>query len=179
MVRARRGVYYCRDVVKVTVNSVSAEESDNKRQQKRRGKAEAQLASGLTFTAVFGGLLLLHGGWYWIFPMAFAGVLPAVQAALTLRRRGRLRPPAAAAVDPQKEVLRIARNYRGRVTASIVALDTPLSIAESERALDELARNGHASLTVSEDGRVAYEFREFLPAIEPDRAELDERDSSA
>jgi hypothetical protein len=132
--------------------------------RKRQRKLEAQLTSGLTFAGVFGALLLFHGGWYWIFPLAFAGVMPALQAGFELWRRRRSGVARPARPDPQKEVLRVAREYRGRVTASMVALDTPLSIAESERTLDEMARHGHAGVTVTEDGRVQYEFREFLPA---------------
>ena len=140
-------------------------EHEGRRQRKKRKQAEGQLASGLTFSAVFGALLLFQGGWWWIFPLAFAGVLPAVQAFLSLRRLGgRPRSPAVNAPDPQKEVLRIARRQSGRVTATVVALDTPLSVAESERTLDEMVRNGHASMAVSDDGRVEYEFREFLPS---------------
>ena len=147
-----------------------AEEHAGKRRRKKRRNAEGQLASGLTFSAVFGALLLFHGGWFWIFPFAFAGVLPAVQALLSLRRLGaRPRAPEPALPDPQKEVLRIARHHHGRVTAAIVALDSPLSMAESEHTLDELVRNGHASISVADDGRVEYEFREFLPPPEADR----------
>ena len=147
-----------------------AEEHAGKRRRKKRKHAEGQLASGLTFSAVFGALLLIHGGWFWIFPLAFAGVLPAVQAFLSLRRLGAgLSAPKASLPDPQKEVLRIARHHRGRVTAAVVALDTPLSMAESERTLDELVRNGHASIAIADDGRVEYEFREFLPPPEADR----------
>ena len=141
-----------------------------KRGSKRRKKVEGQLASGLTFSAVFGALLLFQGGWWWIFPLAFAGVLPAVQALLSLRRLGgRPRPPAPSLPDPQKEVLRIARRQHGRVTAAIVALDTPLSMTESERTLDEMVRHGHASMAIADDGRVEYEFREFLPPPDADR----------
>lgn len=147
-----------------------AEEHAGKRSRKKRKHAEGQLASGLTFSAVFGALLLFHGGWFWIFPFAFAGVLPAVQAFLSLRRLGaRPRPSKPALPDPQKEVLRIARHHRGRVTAALVALDSLLSMAESERTLDELVRHGHASIAIADDGRVEYEFREFLPPPEADR----------
>ena len=139
-------------------------EREEKRRRKKRKGVEGQLASGLTFSAVFGALLLFHGGWWWIFPLAFAGLMPTVQAAISLRRLGgESRTPTAAALDPQKEVLRIARQHRGRVTATLVALDTSLSVAESEHALDEMARNGYASISVADDGRVEYEFREFLP----------------
>ena len=141
-----------------------------RRVRKKRKQAEGELASGLTFSAVFGALLLFQGGWFWIFPLAFAGVLPAVKGLLSLRRIGsspRLRAPAAP--DPQTEVLKIARRHSGRVTPALVAVDTTLSVEAAERALDEMVRGGHATMAVADDGRVEYEFREFLPPADPRR----------
>ena len=118
---------------------------------------------------MFCALLLFQGGWFWIFPLAFAGVLPAVKGILSLRRirsSPRLREPAP---DPQTEVLKIARRQSGRVTPALVAVDSALSVAEAERALDEMVRGGHAAMMVADDGRVEYEFREFLPPAAPDR----------
>ena len=141
-----------------------------RRVRKKRKQAEGELASGLTFSAVFGALLLFQGGWFWIFPLAFAGLLPAVKGLLSLRRIGaapRLR--ALAAPDPQTEVLKIARLHSGRVTPALVAVDTTLSVEAAERALDEMVRGGHATMAVADDGRVEYEFREFLPPAGPGR----------
>ena len=132
--------------------------------RKERKQAEGELASGLTCSAVFGALLLLHGGWFWIFPLAFVGVLPAVKGFLSLRRiRSLPRPREPAPPDPQTAVLKIARRQSGRVTPALVAVDSALSVAEAERALDEMVRGGHAAMVVADDGRVEYEFREFLP----------------
>ena len=140
-----------------------------RRLRKERKRAEGELASGLTFSAVFAVLLLVHGGWFWIFPLAFVGVLPAVKGFLSLRRVGtprRLRPPPP---DPQTEVLKIARRQGGRVTPALVAVDTPLSVEEAERALDQMVSGGYATMAVADDGRVEYEFREFLPPPAPGR----------
>ena len=147
----------------------SAERAE-RRLRKERKQAEGELASGLTFSAVFGALLLFQGGWFWIFPLAFAGVLPAVKGILSLRRirsAPRLHEPVRP--DPQTEVLKIARRQNGRVTPALVAVDSALSVAEAERALDEMVRGGHAAMVVADDGRVEYEFREFLPPAAPNR----------
>ena len=145
-------------------------EEERRRRSKQRKRTEGELASGLTFSAVFGALLLFHGGWWWILPLAFLGVLPAVKALLSLRLLGdQSRQTVAPLPDPQKEVLRVARRQNGRVTAALVALDTPLSITESECTLDEMVRHGHASMAVADDGRVEYEFREFLPLPDAER----------
>ena len=136
--------------------------------RKERRQAEGELASGLTFSAVFGALLLIQGGWFWIFPLAFVGFLPAVKGFLSLRRvRSAPQPPAPVAPDPQTAVLKIARLQSGRVTPALVAVDTPLTVEEAERALDEMVRGGHAAMVVADDGRVEYEFREFLPPPAP------------
>ena len=139
------------------------EERRVRKERKQVKQAEGELASGLVFSAVFGALLLFHGGWFWWFPLAFAGALPAVKGFLSLRRlRTAARLHAPAPPDPQTQVLRIARRQRGRVTPALIAVDSSLSVAEAERTLDEMVRGGHASMTVAEDGRVEYEFREFL-----------------
>ena len=44
----------------------------------------------------------------------------------------------------------------------MVALDCDMSVEEAERVLDDLAKKGHASMRVREDGRIEYEFAEFF-----------------
>lgn len=148
----------------------SAEDSEERasrqlrKERKERKQAEGEFASGVTFCAVFGALLLFQGGWFWLFPLALVGVMPAVKGFLSMRRiraAPRLRAPAAA--DPQTEVLKIARLQGGRLTPALVAVDTTLSVEEAEQTLDEMVRGGYATMAVAEDGRVEYEFREFLP----------------
>jgi len=154
------------------VLALSAEDSAERaarRLRRERKQAEGELASGLTFSAVFVVLLLVQGGWFWIFPLAFAGFLPAVKGFLSLRRIGSLRRLRAPAPDPQTEVLKIARRQGGRVTPALVAVDTPLSVEEAERALDQMVSGGYATMAVADDGRVEYEFREFLPPPDPGR----------
>ena len=145
----------------------SAEDSAERaarRLRKERKQAEGEFASGIAFSAVFGALLLFQGGWFWLFPFALVGVLPAIKGFLSLRRvRAAPRPPGAQAPDPQTEVLKIARLQGGRLTPALVAVDTTLSVQEAERTLDEMVRGGYATMAVSDDGRVEYEFREFLP----------------
>ena len=154
----------------MAMSAEGAAERADRRLRKERKQAEGELASGLTFSAVFGALLLFQGGWFWIFPLAFVGFLPAVKGFLSLRRiRSAPRLLEPAPPDPQTEVLKIARRQSGRVTPALVAVDTALSVAEAERALDEMVRGGHAGMVVADDGRVEYEFREFLPPASPPR----------
>ena len=38
-----------------------------------------------------------------------------------------------------------------------------MTVEEAERALDSLAKKGHAAVRIRDDGRIEYEFSEFLP----------------
>jgi hypothetical protein len=143
----------------------------------REGKGAAEsLISGLVLAAVFLGFWAFAGHPAWALLVAvFAGVLPASRGlsglvasraerkALEAKSAAPRLDAKSAAARGEKAVLRIARDKGGRVTPSLVALDTDLSVEEAERVLDDLAKKGHASMVVREDGRIEYEFSEFLP----------------
>ena len=138
--------------------------SAKKKNGKSRKKSERAVASGLACTFVFGALWIITGEWFWIFPLAFAGLTPSIRGLLALRRaRAADARQLPSTTDSEHEVLRIARAQGGRVTPSVVAVESLLSLAEAEQVLDRMARGGHATVAVAEDGRVEYEFREFLP----------------
>jgi hypothetical protein len=71
----------------------------------------------------------------------------------------------AKAAEHERSILRIARDRGGRLTPALVALDCDMGVEEAERILDGLAKKGHASMQVREDGRVEYEFSEFMSAL--------------
>jgi Uncharacterized membrane-associated protein/domain len=137
--------------------------------------AEA-FASGILLAGAFVALWAFGGHSSWMLLAAiFAGVIPASKGLSGLiaeraqrREIERSSEPKkldakGAAAAREKSVLRIARDKGGRLTPPLVALESDLSLEEAERALDELAKKGHASMVVREDGRVEYEFSEFLP----------------
>ncbi|MBN1836479.1 MAG: hypothetical protein JW820_11560 [Spirochaetales bacterium] len=130
------------------------------------------IATGLAFTVAFGIAYLATrpGGWFFIFPLVFAGILPLVNGLLALGRSGRVqdRRPAARPALPsaEKQVLQAARDEQGIVTPAVVALQTELSIQQAEQALEEMARKGYAVMRVTDSGRIEYEFPEFLPRLE-------------
>ena len=139
-----------------------------RKKQRSAKKAESRLAGGVACTFVFGGLWVITGAWFWLFPLAFVGLAPTIEGLLALRRvRSTSASELPKAPDPEHEVLRIARAQGGRITASVVAVESSLSLAEAEEALDGMARRGHATIAVTDDGRVEYEFREFLPPSAP------------
>jgi hypothetical protein len=111
-----------------------------------------------------------RGDQWWVLAMAvFAGFLPASRG-LAGMISARAQAPAAKklgererAAGNERSVLKVARDHGGRLTPALVALDCDMDVAEAEAILDGLAKKGHASMRVREDGRVEYEFSEFMP----------------
>jgi hypothetical protein len=128
-------------------------------------KAGSSITSGIVFTLAFGIIWAVTGGWWCVFPMFFAGVLPILEGSrrLLADRRGQRRSDLPPGVSEEKQILRTAKEERGIVTPALVALKTSLSIAQAEQQLEKLARQGHAVMHVSDQGRVEYEFPEFSP----------------
>ena len=126
------------------------------------------LLSGLVFGAGFGVFWALHPTELWpIFPIVLLGVLPFVNGArrLVAARRPRLSASEREAIE-EKEVLRIARDSRGTVTPGLVALESDLTATQAEETLQRMTRKGYASMRVTDDGRVQYEFPEFMRGLE-------------
>jgi hypothetical protein len=138
----------------------------------RSSSPRGSIATGIVFTIGFGVAYLATRpwGWFFIFPMIFAGVLPLVNGLLALPRARRTEArspgPGAAIASRERQVLQAARDERGIITPTIVALKTDLSIQEAETMLEEMARKGYALMRVTDSGRVEYEFPEFLPHLE-------------
>ena len=134
---------------------------------KKKGASES-VVTGLAFIAVFGVLWAVVGGWWWIFPLMFAGVLPTVEGIRRLlaeRSQKKVDPQQRETLD-EKEVLKIAQMENGTVTPSLIALKSSLTIERAEEVLQKLAARGYTSMEVTEDGRVQYEFPEFRRRIE-------------
>ena len=143
-----------------------------RKKQRSAKKAESRLAGGVACTFVFGTFCVWRSvGDHRRLVLALStGVRrpPTIEGLLALRRvRSTSASELPKAPDPEHEVLRIARAQGGRITASVVAVESSLSLAEAEEALDGMARRGHATIAVTDDGRVEYEFREFLPPSAP------------
>jgi hypothetical protein len=130
------------------------------------------LVTGLAIALGFVGFWAFGGHQTWaLFAALFGGVLPASRGFTRIiearAERRRLEAPARKP-SPQDEahiektVLRVARDHGGRVTPSLVALESEFSVERAERVLEDLTRNGHASMRVREDGRIEYEFIEFI-----------------
>jgi hypothetical protein len=131
-----------------------------------------EVTTGLIFAVVFGVLWLRGGSWVWLFPAAFAGVLPMVEglrkmAVARARRRTQLEAGKLSPEDMERVVLQLARDHRGILTPSLVVVESDLSIGEAESILDGLAARGYTSAEIRENGRIEYEFREFMGRLGP------------
>jgi hypothetical protein len=154
----------------------SKDKRDREPSARRGGKAGSNVQSLVTGLVLGGGFMAYwafggHHSWA-IIAALFAGLLPAARG-LSGMITSRASAPAAKkvgdrerAAENEKAVLRMARDRGGRLTPSLVALDCDLGVSEAELVLDGLARKGHASMKVRDDGRIEYEFSEFLKAIE-------------
>lgn len=135
----------------------------------RRKSAEASLTSGIVFTVAFGIAWSVTGLWFFVFPLIFAGVMPMVEGVRRLlgeRSRPRVSAQAGrSAVSSEKQILLVAKEERGVVTPALVALKSELSIQEAEKALESMAQLGYAVMRVTENGRIEYEFPEFMPRL--------------
>ena len=147
------------------------DEQQLRRYQRRRRSAEASLTSGIVFTVGFGIAWSITGLWFFIFPLLFAGVMPMVEG---IRRLAAARYSKPIAAEPkkssiasiEKQILLAAKEEKGVVTPALIALKTELSIQEAEKKLDELAQNGYTQMQLRENGRIEYEFPEFMPRLE-------------
>ena len=130
------------------------------------------VTTGFVIAAVFGFLYLRGGSWIWIFPAVFGGVLPMVDGVRKIvsgraSRRAEIEARTRRPEDLEREVLRLARDHGGVLTPSLIAVESDISVADAERVLGDLAARGHASVEVRENGRVEYEFAEFMRRLDP------------
>lgn len=62
----------------------------------------------------------------------------------------------------ERAILTAAKEAKGRVTPTIIALNTSVSLENAEKALEDMVRRGYASMDIRDNGTVEYVFSEFL-----------------
>ena len=133
-----------------------------------RIKARDEFISGLSMIAVFSVLWIFFGGFFWIFPLLFAGILPCIRGGVKYFTNERLRNdkreelPEPVEEGIERESLKTAKESKGRVTPAIVALNANATLENAEKALEEMVKRGYASMDVRDNGTVEYVFPEFL-----------------
>ncbi|HUW40453.1 MAG TPA: hypothetical protein VMV90_05545 [Rectinemataceae bacterium] len=132
------------------------------------------MISGLAVGLGFGALAILRPDFAWAgFVAIFAGLLPFVSGLRGLVAERAAAPPrrklgpAERKAEAERSVLRVAQERGGRVTPALIAIGSELSLEEAERVLQSMVAKGHALMQVREDGRIEYEFREFMSLPKP------------
>lgn len=64
--------------------------------------------------------------------------------------------------DREREILVIARQRNGKLTASELAMNSKLSLREAENILADFHRRGYALIGHADNGAVVYDFHELL-----------------
>jgi hypothetical protein len=143
------------------------ERRERRKERSRRNTPVESIVAGGVFTAVFGTMFLARGAveWWWLFPMAFAGILPMVEGIrrLVAGKRTNRGEHLEREAETEKQILRAAQEQGGRLTAATAALRTSLTMKEAQSILEEMTKHGHAVMKVTEEGVLEFEFPEFLP----------------
>ena len=144
------------------------DKTPRRRDRPRRSPLES-IVTGLVLGGGFMTFWALGGHQDWaIFAAFFAGLLPAARGVSGLIAARSSEPAARRigererAIERERAVLGLARERGGRLTPALVALDCSMSVEEAEAVLDGMAKKGHASMRVRDDGRIEYEFSEFM-----------------
>ena len=131
----------------------------------RKSPAQAFI-SGLILCIVFGVLMRFSG--IFIFPLIFAGILPAIEGFKRIKFNRNLtdqlpirRIAPQKKLSPEKQLLKTAKEAQGIVTPAIIALKTDIPLEKATKMLDNMVKKGHAVMDVTDDGRVKYEFPDF------------------
>ncbi len=136
----------------------------------KRFLAWSLITFGSFMTAGF--LIVLSDGWavdiFWAWMLT--GVAPLIGGTGMIRGVNQ-RTKRLIHQKSERDILRLAAQNQGRLTAHDVAMNTPLSLDESKQKLNTMQENGHVHLEVSEQGAIVYLF----PALLPDGKEGGER----
>ena len=62
-----------------------------------------------------------------------------------------------------RDILFVAKNEQGKVTPAIIALNTNISLEDASKALENMVKQGYATMEVRDSGTVEYVFPEFIP----------------
>lgn len=93
--------------------------------------------------------------------MFFLGNVPLIAGVLLLRQ-SRAKKRRAMMETAERVLLQLARQNRGTLTASTVAMETPLTVEEAREMLELMVTRGIADVDVDDHGVVAYRFRELV-----------------
>ena len=129
-----------------------------------RHRTTEAFVSGLVCLVVFTIIYGTRGNWIWLFPLVFAGVLPTV-AGIRKFILARIEAKVSRRNEhslAEREILRLANQEPGGITPALAALKTGIGIDLAERILLELTQKGVATMNITGDGRVIFDFPDFF-----------------
>jgi hypothetical protein len=92
---------------------------------------------------------------------------------------GKSPSPQLEGLPAVNQIMRLAKEHKGRLTVAEVLAESSLELDEVRRTLDELAYAGTCQLIVGEKGTQVYYFAEFEDAATKGRDVLDTSEPSA
>lgn len=125
--------------------------------------------------AVVGVLSVETGAFVYLrHPASLIAIATAVGYAIFSRGRKAVPETATTSGLPiVNQILRLAKQHKGRITAAEVLAETSLELEDVKKALDELAYAGTCQLIVGEKGTQVYYFAEFEDATSKSTDVLD------
>lgn len=90
----------------------------------------------------------------------FVGNVPLIAGALMIRA-ARVKERQKRTDQTERTLLRIAHKYGGRLTATIVSMETELTLDEARTLLGLFVSKGAADTEIDDDGTIVYRFREL------------------
>jgi hypothetical protein len=135
----------------------------HKRHNEQSKSPFTSIITGLAFACAFGLAMLFTGGWFFIFPMVFAGVLPMIDglSKLSFRKTGKELGYKKGKQSVERQILLVAKQHKGKVTPALVALNSDLPLEQVEKKLSDMAKKGYVEMHVTTGGRIEYLFHDF------------------
>lgn len=95
-------------------------------------------------------------------------------AGVVIARRARRAAPRIDAREAEQHILRVAAAHAGRLTATEVAAETPVPLAQASEMLEKLSQRGMCRMSIAEAGILVFEFPELeVSAPKVGQAEAD------
>jgi TM2 domain-containing membrane protein YozV len=81
-------------------------------------------------------------------------------------------PPEDREKSLERTILQLARKFHGQLTPLELAANSDLSLDDADQALENIVRKGYATMNVTDEGNIIYEFPGFLRFDSTDSREL-------
>jgi hypothetical protein len=144
----------------------------NNPEQKEKDRNTNPGRSIITSLVVLGvcvAMFIRTQSWVVFFPALFFAIFPLMDAFKRIFNSKKIRQELSQTEEQrnQKTVLRIAKENKGIVTPTLVAMNSDLSIEQADQFLQSLTKKGFADMRVRDSGKIEYEFLEFLQEPDP------------